>query len=250
MAPMTDARTTLGSGRARTTKPARARRARAGRARRGTPSSPATPRTRPRTTATLAPLTADRWVIPVASMASVRSPGVRLVSPMTSPGRRPRASAGASSTAARSPARSRSAPAATRPGGARSSGLPVAVATASSRPSGEAGRQPDRHRHGLVPSQPEQPLVPDEQHRGVGRAGASPAGHLDRPGPGGDPAGVPVGDGAGDRVARHDDDEAHPGPLPGEVVEVARRPDELVPDGGHLEGGDDDEHGGRQRPPP
>ena len=103
IAPMAAARTTLGSGRARTTNPARATRARTGRARLGMPSSTHRPRTSPVTTATLLPLTAVRCVIPVARIASVRSAGVRLVSPMTRPGSNPRASAGAESTDARKP---------------------------------------------------------------------------------------------------------------------------------------------------
>ncbi len=86
------------------------------------------------TTATLLPLTAVRWVIPVARMASVRSGGVRLVSPMTSPGSSPRASGGAWSTAVRRPRRRRSAADATVPGGARTTGGPrtASVATRSS----------------------------------------------------------------------------------------------------------------------
>ena len=64
------------------------------------PATTHSPSTRPVTTATLLPLTAVRWVIPVARIAAVRSGGVRLVSPMTRPGSRPRASGGAWSTAA------------------------------------------------------------------------------------------------------------------------------------------------------
>ena len=134
MAPIAAARTTLGSGRARTTKPVRVTRASTGRSRRGTPTTTHNPRTRPTTTATLLPETAVRWVMPVARIASVRSAGVRLVSPMTSPGRSPRGSSGASSTEDRNPARSRSAPDATRPGPATTVGGPAtaSVATRSS----------------------------------------------------------------------------------------------------------------------
>ena len=139
MAPMAAARTTLGSGRARTTNPASAASASTGRSALGTPRIVHSPRTRPRTTATLAPLTADRWVSPVVSIASVRSGGVRLVSPMTRPGRRPRASAEVPSTASRSPARRRSAPRATAPGGASVRGLSVTVTTASSAAPGSPG---------------------------------------------------------------------------------------------------------------
>ncbi len=134
IAPITAARTTLGSGRASTTNPARPTRASTGRSRRGTPTRTHSPRTSPVTTATLLPLTAVRWVIPVARMAAVRSGGVRLVSPMTRPGSSPLGSAGAWSTDARRPLRSRSAAAATAPGGASTSGGPLTdkVATRSS----------------------------------------------------------------------------------------------------------------------
>ena len=139
IAPMAAARTTLGSGRARTTNPARATRARTGRARLGTPSSTHRARTSPVTTATLLPLTAVRCVIPVARIASVRSAGVRLVSPMTRPGSNPRASAGAESTDARSPARNRSAPDATAPGGVITSGAPATASVATRSSARSAG---------------------------------------------------------------------------------------------------------------
>ena len=70
----------------------------------------------PGSIATLLPETADRWVIPVASMASVRSGGVRLVSPMTRAGSKPRASGGRGAAASRRPARRCSATLATAPG--------------------------------------------------------------------------------------------------------------------------------------
>ena len=91
------------------------------------------------TTATLLPLTAVRCVIPVARIASVRSAGVRLVSPMTRPGSNPRASAGAESTDSRSPARNRSAPDATAPGGVITSGAPATASVATRSSARSAG---------------------------------------------------------------------------------------------------------------
>ena len=87
---MTAARRTLGSGRARTTKPASSDR---GHHRSPSPADARRPGTAPcpaaSTTATLLPDTADRCVMPVASIASVSEAGVRLVSPITSAGQQP-----------------------------------------------------------------------------------------------------------------------------------------------------------------
>ena len=140
IAPIAAARTTLGSGLASTTKPARASSASSGLAHRGMPTRTHRPRTSPTTTATLLPLTAVRWVMPVARIASVRSGGVRLVSPMTSPGSRPRGSAGAPSTAPRSPARRCSAADATAPGGATTVNVPVTAMPATRSSPGSVGR--------------------------------------------------------------------------------------------------------------
>ena len=129
--PIAAARTTLGSGRTSTTNPSRSTAASGGRQRRRTPRRPANPRAAARTIATLEPLTADRWVIPVTSMASSRSAGVREVSPMTSPGRRPRASVGSPSVAAANRVRTTSAVRATRPGSSRTVGEPRGVSTAT-----------------------------------------------------------------------------------------------------------------------
>ena len=130
-APIAAARTTLGSGRTRTTNPSSSTAASGGRQRRRSPRRPANPSAAARTIATLEPLTADRWVIPVTSMASSRSGGVREVSPMTSPGRRPRASAGSPSVAAANRVRTTSAVRATRPGSSRTVGEPRGVSTAT-----------------------------------------------------------------------------------------------------------------------
>ena len=175
MAPIAAARTTLGSGRASTTKPASASPASTGRSRRGSPRTAPSPRTIPTTTATFEPLTAVRCVIPVARIAAVRSSGVRLVSPMTRPGSRPRASAGASSTAARRPARSRSAPAATAPGGATTWGMPATASTATRSSPGSAG--PSRPRSSTVARHggSTQLGATHEQHRGAGVGHAPPA---------------------------------------------------------------------------
>ena len=108
-----------------------------GRQRRRRPSSPARPSAAASTMATLLPLTADRWVIPVTSMASSRSWGVREVSPITSPGSSPRASVGSPSVASANRSRTTSAARATHPGSARSVGGPrgTRTATTSSAPS-------------------------------------------------------------------------------------------------------------------
>ena len=124
------------------------------------------------TTATLLPLTAVRCVMPVARIAAVRSGGVRLVSPMTSPGRRPRGRRPARrSTADRRPARSRSAAAATAPGGASTPRRAAdrqrrdAVVTRSVGPSRPRTRTVDRQAGRRSPG------IAGEQHR---RARAAP----------------------------------------------------------------------------
>lgn len=108
-APITAARSTLGSGRATTTKPRRAAPARASRHRRPSPQAVATIRTLPLTIATLLPDTAHRCDNPVSRIASSRSAGSPEVSPTTRPGRSPPASAGNGAAAVRRPPRSCSA---------------------------------------------------------------------------------------------------------------------------------------------
>ena len=152
IAPIAAARTTLGSGRASTTNPASATSASTGRHRRGTPTTTQRPRTSPVTTATLLPLTAVRWVMPVARIAAVRSSGVRLVSPMTRPGSSPRASGGAWSSEERSPARRRSAADATAPGDSSTWGAPLTDRVATRSSAGSVG--PSRPRTRTVDRQP------------------------------------------------------------------------------------------------
>ena len=72
-APIAAARTTLGSGRTRITNASSSAAASGGRQRRRSPRRPARPRAAASTMATLLPLTAERWVIPVTSIASSRS---------------------------------------------------------------------------------------------------------------------------------------------------------------------------------
>ena len=125
-APMAAARTTLGDGRARITKPARASQAdhrgeHTGR--RGTNGRRSS--TTPSTMATFAPLTATRWVMPVARKSSSTPASRRLVSPMTSPGSRPPGSAGSGAQAACSPARSRPAADCVHDGAPSSRGSPA-----------------------------------------------------------------------------------------------------------------------------
>ena len=116
-APIAAARTTLGSGRTRTTnREQRARPRVAGASDVARPAAPASPSAAASTIATLLPLTADRCVIPVTSMASSRSWGVREVSPMTSPGSSPRASVGSPSVASANRSRTTSAARATQSG--------------------------------------------------------------------------------------------------------------------------------------
>ena len=89
-APIAAARTTLGSGRTRTTNAERGARPRAAVA--SDVAGPAARRGRGRRPARwrrCCPHTADRWVMPVTSIASSRSCGVREVSPMTSAGQQP-----------------------------------------------------------------------------------------------------------------------------------------------------------------
>lgn len=106
IAPIVAARTTLGDGRTRMTKPTSA-----------TPHSPAashgparahraSSNTAPTTIATLLPETALRCVIPVARKSSSTAGGNRLVSPTTRPGSSPPGSSGSGAQARCRPARS------------------------------------------------------------------------------------------------------------------------------------------------
>jgi hypothetical protein len=106
-APMAAARTTLGDGRARMTKPTRAIAQMAADSHGAARHQRATKRTTPRTIATLAPLTATKWVRPVVRNSSASAGSNRLVSPMTRPGSRPPGSAGNGTHAVCRPARSR-----------------------------------------------------------------------------------------------------------------------------------------------
>ena len=112
MAPITAARSTLASGPTISTKspsPARPRTAASARLnRRLRAASSRTPRIRLQ----LAPLTAVRWVIPTVFMAASSSASRELVSPVTMPGRRPRASPSKCPAAAVKSPRSSAGPAA------------------------------------------------------------------------------------------------------------------------------------------
>ncbi len=116
-APMAPARSTLGDGRARTTKPTRASRARTATVRGPSRPSRARSRTDPSTKATFDPLTARRCVRPAVRKSRSRSAPIREVSPTTSPGN---SAAGSSPSTARDASRrpARRSPAASwRPGG-------------------------------------------------------------------------------------------------------------------------------------
>ncbi len=140
--PMVAARTTLGDGRTRMTKPTRASphspAARTGPARAQRASSS----TAPTMMATLEPDTAFRWVIPVARKSSSTVSGNSLVSPTTRPGSRPPGSSGSDAQACCRPARSRPAARCRADGDPIRAGGPVAVSTAPVRspPRGSASR--------------------------------------------------------------------------------------------------------------
>ncbi len=85
------------------------------------------------------PDTAETWLRPVASMASVRSCGVRLVSPTTRAGTRPRASVHTPSVASRNLARTAAAVSSTRPGAPTTRGGPSGRATATTSSPGSEG---------------------------------------------------------------------------------------------------------------
>ena len=142
MTPMTAALRTLGSGRARMTKPVSRSRATGGRHRRRTPMARHKAMAATSTTATLLPETAERCVMPVFSIASVSDCGVRLVSPITKPGNSPRASDGNPDTASRSPERTCSATSAIRSGSPTDVGGPegLKIATTSSPGSATSNR--------------------------------------------------------------------------------------------------------------
>ena len=137
--PITPARNTDGSGRASTTNPPSASAAAHGLRRRGTPTPVQTHSTAPTTIATLDPLTALRWVMPVSFMASVSSSGVSEVSPRTRPGTRPRASAQTGSIDSRSPSRRPSATRQPPPGGRTSCGPFAGESTATTSSPGSLG---------------------------------------------------------------------------------------------------------------
>ena len=136
---MTAALTTLGSGRARTTKPSSPTAATGGRHGRRMPTVPQSQRTAARTNVTLLPETALRWLSPVSSMTAVRSGGVCEVSPTTSAGTSPRASGQRPSVAERNRSRTASAASKTPPGPATTRSVPFGVATATTSSPGSAG---------------------------------------------------------------------------------------------------------------
>ncbi len=92
--PITAARSTEGSGRARTTKPAMATAPSTDGTRPRRPTQRAENSTTPSTMATFAPLTASRCASPEVRKSSSSSVGSREVSPTTRPGTNPRSPAG------------------------------------------------------------------------------------------------------------------------------------------------------------
>ena len=246
IAPIAAARTTLGSGRASTTKPASASSASGGRQRRGTPRTTHSPSTRPVTTATLLPLTAVRCVMPVARIAAVRSGGVRLVSPMTRPGRRPRASGGARSTAERRPARSRSAAAATAPGWREDAGV-TADREGRDAVVGPVGRpEPTAHQDGGPPPRPSDRRAAGEQHRRT-RAAPQAARVEDEQGRLAQHDGPVAAAREHDRVAGHHRDGRDRGPVGRERLDAAPGAQDAVGRGRDLQPRHE-EHRQRQRP--
>ena len=171
---------------------------------------------------------------------------MRLVSPMTRPGRRPRASAGAWSTAARRPARSRSAALATVPGGDRTRGSPVTarVATRSSARSVGPSRPVTRTvaRHGRSTSR----VSP------VRRTGAATARRVPRASTSmqrrlAQDAGAVTRAGEHDGVTGDDGVGGHDGPVVGQLDDAAAGPQDGVTRGGDLE--EDDEEAEQERGP-
>ncbi len=135
---MTAALTTLGSGRARTTKPSSPVAATGGRHRRRMPTVPQSQRTAASTNVTLLPETALRWLSPVWSITAVRSGGVCEVSPTTNAGTSPRASGQRPAVAERKRSRTASAASKTPPGPATTRTAPFGVATATTSSPGSA----------------------------------------------------------------------------------------------------------------
>ncbi len=135
--PMTAALSTLGEGRARTTKAPSRTAATTGLQRSPTCSQPHSTSAADSTTATFVPLTATIWISPVVRNAC-RSEGSRpLVSPSTSPGSNPASSSDSGEAALRSPSRNRPAAVCSRDGGASTVGRPRAdsrAATSSPAP--------------------------------------------------------------------------------------------------------------------
>jgi hypothetical protein len=137
---MAAARTTLGEGRTRITKPTSAAPATAAASHGPARHQRAAKSTSPMTIATLAPLTATRWVSPVARKSSASSGSSRLVSPSTRPGSSPPGSAGSRAQAARSPARNAPAATCVHDGPSWSTGAPLAVSTAAVSSPGRGAR--------------------------------------------------------------------------------------------------------------
>ncbi len=133
IAPIAAARNTLGDGRTRITNPTSASAASVALGHGGTRAARATRSSAPITIATLAPLTATRWVRPVARKSSASTGSRRLVSPSTSPGSSPPGSAGRVAHAACRPARNAPAASCVHCGLLDRSGGPVAVNTAAVR---------------------------------------------------------------------------------------------------------------------
>ena len=133
MAPIAAARSTLGDGRASTTKPRSAAALSAAATRGSARSRRRSPSTAPATIARLLPETAVRWLSPAARKSSRSSAGRLRVSPTASPGSRAAGASGRTAAALRRP--SRSVPAAVCHQGARptSRGPPRTLSTATVR---------------------------------------------------------------------------------------------------------------------
>src|SRR5262249_29080887 len=128
--PMAAARSTLGEGRANTTKPTVASPPAAADSRGPAPSRRATKRTAPTTYTRLAPETATRCDSPAVRKSATSTGSIAEVSPTARPGSRPAAPVGRPEAAACSPARSRPATRWPQDGGATASGGPRDATTA------------------------------------------------------------------------------------------------------------------------
>ena len=137
--PITAARSTLGDGRASTTKPSSAAALSTAATRGSARSSRSSPSTVPATITRLLPDTAVKWLRPAARKSSRTSPGRSRTSPTASPGSNPAGPSGSTAAAARRPSRNAPAPVCHHGAGPTSCGAPRTRRTATVRSARVAG---------------------------------------------------------------------------------------------------------------